>query len=232
MKQPLRFWSFSPRVSTKQWDINAADEKWGWRAQWWLRDGRRVASKQWPLATPLFGYSELPVQFTDMPRSGDFYIASARLREFFEAEAPGAAQYLPIRIDGPGSASIPGPYWAMNFVRVFDCLDEELSMNTDENGDRFVEVPVIDPRRIPDDGVLGLLGGYQVIRLIRNDLRLKIKKAGFTGLDFFGIAHSTTPEDVTWEKPDHRAEAEVAKRKHRAAPAPAAAPKPRKRRTR
>ena len=112
------------------------------------------------------------------------------------------AEYLPVRVEGPGSKSL-GQYWAMNWVRTFDCLDEDASMNVDKTGRRYVEVPVIDPSRIPPDGVLGLLGGYSVVHLIRDDLRRKINKAGFEGFEYYDIAHTDTPAATNFVKPDH-----------------------------
>lgn len=130
-------------------------------------------------------------QFEDIPSVfgyGCVMLVSDRLRRFLEIEAPDAAEYLPVQIDGPRADEMPGPYWAVNMLRLFDCLDEEESMDVDEDGKRFVQVPVVDVSRVPPDGVFGLLKGFQIVRLIRNDLRLKFKKAGFTGAWFERIA--------------------------------------------
>lgn len=199
-----RYWSFSAHGKNTQWTVEAVDVDWAWHMRVRLREGRPMKKSEWPTPPPVFRYDEVLKGFDDMPRFGDFYIASDRLRAFFESEAPGAAEYWPVQFDGPRSEEIPGRYWAMNFVRVFDCLDEEASMNTDEDGRRYVEVPVIDPRRIPADGVLGLLSGYQIERLVRGDLKVKMKKLGITGAEFFGIAHNTNPSEITWEKPVHK----------------------------
>lgn len=63
-------------------------------------------------------------------------------------------------------------------------------------------MPIIDPSRIPPDGVLGLLGEYEVVRLIRNDLRLKLIRAGFTGLEYFRIAHSNGTDFLPFMRAD------------------------------
>lgn len=186
-----RYWQFDiPVEGRRRWEITCDDEAWIWPIRVRLREGKRMASGEWSVAKARFTYSQV-AEFEDIPRVvgyGCMLLCSDRLRAFFEAEAPGAAEYLPIRIDGPRSREMPGPYWAVNMLRLFDCLDEKESMDVDENGKRFVQIPVVDISRVPSDGVLGLLKGYQVVRLIRNDLRLKFQKAGFTGAWFQRIA--------------------------------------------
>lgn len=202
--KPAKFWQFdhSGDVRGGRWHVEAKDGNWSWKVHVTLRSGRRIPNGQWPDPPPVFTYTHMP-RVEDMPWPLDYmYICSQRLREFLEFEAPDAVQYMPIRFEGPDCNKIPGPYWAMNFIKVFDCLDEEASMNTDENG-TFVEVPVIDPSRIPPDGVLGLLKGYEVTCLIRNDLRLKMKKAGFVGPQFSRIASVDRQESITWQKVDY-----------------------------
>ncbi|MBL8875872.1 MAG: hypothetical protein JNM86_08770 [Phycisphaerae bacterium] len=137
---------------------------------------------------------------------------SPRLRSFLEKEAPGAAEYLPVRIEGPGSEKLP-PYWAMNFLKVFNCLDEDESINTDERGGKFVEVPVIDPSRVPSDGVLGLLGGFQVLRLMRADLKRKYEEQKFLGGFFMKVASIDRPESINWVMPDNSGLGQRAKQK-------------------
>lgn len=123
-------------------------------------------------------------------------IISNRFRQLLEAEAPGAAQYLPITIEGPDSDKIGQPYWAVNWLRVFECLDKEHSVTDVHEGVERIMFPCVDPRKVPDDGVLGLLGGYTVIVLIRDDLRKKIKAAEMTGFACGGIAHSVEPPRI------------------------------------
>ncbi|MCW5765346.1 MAG: hypothetical protein KIT68_05165 [Phycisphaeraceae bacterium] len=165
-----------------------------------------------------------PAGFRGLPFTViDIYVASTPLRKFLEQEAPGACEFLPIRIQGPGIESVPHRFWAINWIRVFDCLDPR-SMEQTEDGPKVV-VPIIDPSRIPPDGVLGLLGEYEVVRLIRNDLRLKLIRAGFTGLDFYHIAHSNGTDFL----PFMRADGTIVlpdERPRRHAPAPAAAENP------
>lgn len=186
-----RYWQFSVLVEGKRrWQITCEDEGWAWSIRVRLREGKRMKSGEWSVDQARFAYSHV-ADFEDIPRVVGYpgiMIVSDRLRKFFETEAPGAAEYLPVRIEGPRACEMPGPYWAVNKLSLFDCLDEEESMDVDENGDRFVQVPVVDVSRVPSDGVFGLLKGYEVMSLIRNDLRLKFQKAGFTGAWFQRIA--------------------------------------------
>ncbi|MCB9844665.1 MAG: hypothetical protein H6811_01580 [Phycisphaeraceae bacterium] len=170
-----------------------AERKWSWSTVFRLREGRPIEAGEWPDPPPLFTYEDA-VMFPDLATDLTYmYVISSRLRSFLEAEAPGAAEYLPVRFEGPRSEEIPEPYWAMNWLRVLDCMDEDACTNIDEDGKPFIVVPVIDPAKAPEDGVLGLLGGYTVMKLIRNDLRLKMQKAGFTGIWFMRLSHSRDP---------------------------------------
>lgn len=189
MTKANQFWKFDCRVSGCKWALQTRDEKWMWRMAMRFCQGRRLRS--WPDPLPVFAYgARYFKEFVDMPCSIDgIQIVSERLRLFLLKEAPGAAQFMPITLEGPRSSEIPFPYWIINWTKVFDCLDPQ-SFNVDDAGIRYVEVPIIDASRIPDDGVLGVLGEFEVVSLVRNDLRLKMIKAGFTGLEFFRIAHS------------------------------------------
>jgi hypothetical protein len=185
-----RFWSYciNPGRRSTRWEVEEQDEAWAWRTRVRLREGRPMGPGEWPSPPPVFVYTSVKC-FEDIPwpRRVSIFIVSDRLRALLEAEAPGAAEYLPVHLQGPRSRELPGPYWVMNWVRLLDCLDEEASMDEDEKG-RFVQVPVIDPSRIPPDATLGLLKGYEVVKLIRDDLRIKIEKAGLTGLKYSPIA--------------------------------------------
>lgn len=205
-----KFWSFSCDGDTRRGrfhvDEVAGPSPWPWRSR--FQQGTAMGPGEWPDPPPQIQadpelHKKKPVPcFEDLPWSGlSEHIVSDRLRTFLEAEAPGAAEYLPVELVGPGSENCPHRYWVVNWLCVFDCLDEEASMNEDENG-RYVEVPVIDASRIPDDGVIGVLNGYRVVVLIRNDLRLKMKKAEIIGPQFYGIAHSDGTNFEPFIKPD------------------------------
>jgi len=203
MKSTDLFWTISPYGERRTlWQMFPTDDDWSWNMGERLRKGRSMTRSQWPSPPPVWTYDKVKT-FEDMPWGiRDFHIVSDRLRAFLEVEAPGAAQYMPIALRGPRQKEIPCSYWAMNFVRVFDCLDEEHSMNVDDTGRRYVEFPVIDPRRIPEDGVLGLLKEYEVDRIIRDDLRRKIIKEKFVGPQFYQIGQLDLPHTRNFKKVD------------------------------
>jgi hypothetical protein len=199
------------KVRVKWWTLKddfkcplvPVDDDWSWGMRGRLRQGTPLSKREWPKTPPVFVHkSKIMVDIPSPDR--DIYIVSSRLRAFLEAEAPDAAEYYPVTLRGPGGMERHGEYWAMNFIRVFDCLDRDKSMNIRADGTPFVEMPVIDGSLIPPDGVLGLVKDFRVMRLVRNDLRLKIKKAGFTGVRFGEVAHSDGTNFKPFIKPDHR----------------------------
>jgi hypothetical protein len=207
MAARIAFWYWYKGSDARHGRIRAIarDDAWSWKMWPRLCSGKRLPKSGWPEPPPVFTYEKPPrTVFEDLLWPiDDFYIVSSRLREFLEREAPGAAEYLPVTIEGPRCEEAPA-YWIMNFIRVFDCLEEEESMNTDETGRRFIEVPVIDPARVPPDGVLGLLGGFTVARIMRADLKKKYDAAGFLGGFRHPIASIDRPESITWVKPVYK----------------------------
>lgn len=199
----MKYSKLTGRGGSRRWQIFSADEHWCNRVigtKFWR--GKPYPVDKWPSPPPLWISKKRPQRLEDMPWSvGYFYVVSTRFRAFLERESPGCAQFLPMRIEGPGAEDIKSPYWVVNWLRLFNCLDEEASMNEDEHG-RYVEVPVIDPRRIPADGLIGMLKKYEVVTLIRDDLRKKIKAAGFTGPQFFDVASIDVPESINFKKVD------------------------------
>jgi hypothetical protein len=207
MSRRIAYWDWNFTSDARHGRIRAVakDDAWSWNMQVRLREGKPLPKREWPKSPPVFTYEKPPrTVFEDLLWPvRDFFLVSTRLRQFLEVEAPGAAEYLPIRLEGPRCEEAPD-YWAMNFLRVFDCLDEDESMNTDETGRRFVEVPVIDPSRAPPDGVLGLLGGFTVSRIMRADLKKKYDKAGFLGGWRSPIASIDRPDSIHWVKPVYK----------------------------
>jgi hypothetical protein len=179
--------------------INAEDSVWGQRVRPRLREGEPLKPSEWPKVPPLHTVDEKYNKVDDYPAVGDGYVVVSQIvRELWEAEAPGAAQYLPIRLEGPG---VVKQYWAVNWLCLIDCLDEQ-SYDEDANG-RFVQVPIIDANRIPDDQVLGAVKDFTPLRILRNDLRLKMIKAGITGVRFSKVAHADGTNFVPFIRPDY-----------------------------
>jgi len=157
-----------------------------------------MGSVEWP-DPPVLMVSESIKRVVDFPGHLGFKVVSGRMRQMLERLAPDAAEYLPLRFEGPNADALPDTYWAINWLRVMDCL-HETSFNVDRKGKRYVEVPVIDPAMIPGDFVLGIVKHFEPLTLIRNDLRLALNKAGITGTAFFKVASIDRPETITWTK--------------------------------
>lgn len=198
MSSPPVYWNLSRAGGIKRLVVSTG--AWGWNFSVRLREARPLKKSEVP--QPLeFVYKRLTT-FEDMLWPDIMVLViSDRLKAFFEKEAPGVAEYWPARIVGPGSETCPHSYWLMNITKTIDCLDRDLSMNIDADGKEFVEVEVIDGASAGPDDVLGLLKGYTVCTIIRDDLRKKMKKAAFKGPQFTRLPQST--EGMTWNKPDH-----------------------------
>ena len=209
MKARRPYWTLS-RIGSTQWVVrldedNPSPESWGTRLGRRLRRARAFDSGEWPIPPPQF-VTVKSRRFLDVPDclDGDFYLVSERLRLLLEAAAPNAAQFLPARLRGP-----PSSYWVMNVLRVFDCLDKEASTIVDEETGTpvggyerpFMPIPVIDPCRIPPDGVLGRLKGDMGTILVRRDLKRTIEKAKIKGIYFHElVAFVTEPSSITWRR--------------------------------
>jgi hypothetical protein len=173
-----------------------------------------MLDNEWPNPPPLFVYDSVTV-FEDYPWSFNVDVVSGKLRSLLERLAPGVAEYWPIRLKGPRSDQLPDSYWAVNWLRVVDCLHEE-TFNVNDEGRRYVEVPVIDPAMIPGDVVLAVVEHFRVMKIIRDDLRLELIKAGIRGPQYGRMASIDRPETITWTKVDWS----KPKKKERLPPAP------------
>jgi hypothetical protein len=155
----------------------------------WIREHRQElypdfpAPRNWPRPAPLWTYNRIPEAGPyDFPAVNfAHFIVSARLRKFFEAEAPGQLSFYPVRVQGPGSEKLP-PYYATRFESAWDCL-HPYSWDEDENG-RFIAYPILDSSKIPVNSLIGAVKHFSVVQLIRDDLKRKIVQEGFTGFHF------------------------------------------------
>lgn len=119
----LKFWKLKQRFKWRLESHPSVDQLM-WKFGRRFCAGKPLRVGEWPSPAPLFTYNRRPPVFEDFPaNSDDIFVASDPLRRFLEQEAPGACEFLPIRIQGPGNESVPHRYWAINFLRVFDCLD-------------------------------------------------------------------------------------------------------------
>ncbi len=177
---------------------------------WRLRTQCSPEEVGWPDPPPVYRAScPLKRGVTDYPslvRPSE--VVSDRLRLFLEVEAPGCCEFVRVLVQDE-SGRDTGVYWAIKWPRTIDCLAEE-SFDKDENGeyvlydhgDRRVQYPIIDVHRIPARDQIGIIRGYEPMVLISNDLRLKLKKAGFTGLRFDRIAVYDDPDRIPFNPPD------------------------------
>ncbi len=199
MSKPITYWQLTDR-SAEFWYLTegAGYELWGNTLRFNL--GTKMNPGEWPDPPVLLVYDSHKL-IVDFPGNLGFRVVSGKMRRILEEFAPDAAEYLPIRLKGPGSDSLQDTYWAMNWLSIVDCLDER-SFNVDRKGKRYVEVPVIDPKKIPPDFVLGVLEHYRLQILLRNDLRLALNKAGIRGTQFYKVASIDRPESITWKNVD------------------------------
>ena len=199
MSKPITYWEMTDRGS-ECWYVTTDPSYAQWSNTLRPWQGERMRPGEWPDPPVLLVYDSYKV-IVDMPGKVGFPVVSGKMRRILEEFAPDAAEYLPIRLKGPGSDSLPDTYWAMNWLSIVDCLDER-SFNVDRKGKRYVEVPVIDPKKIPPEFVLGVLEHYRVQILLRNDLRLALNKAGIRGTQFYKVASINRPESITWKNVD------------------------------
>lgn len=192
-----KYWQISVLLSMKKrWYLVIAPECY----QWFLKASGALLGIEnvvlnWPRTPPAFQYEDVPV--SGVPDVAEAYfkslIVSERLRAVFEAEVPDALAYHPVRIQGPGSDKL-SPYFAVQFLDVWDCL-HPYSWDTDEKG-RYLAFPLIDAEKIPDGGLIGSVKHFEVMWLIHDSLKRKLKKAGITGFDFFMRAPFLAPDGV------------------------------------
>lgn len=137
---------------------------------------------------------ETPGPTEDMPWGGCLSppIVSDRLRRLIDEHAPGAAQFLPVRMfyeDRP--LDLP-PYWLANWLFLEDCIDWQRSVYDEDllhPGTFSFALLVIDPSLTKDRKILRIFG-FNVITLIRSDLRQILVEEGITGCQYYRIWHT------------------------------------------
>lgn len=155
---------------------------WDFEFEWTLHNG--VPVRDWQEVTVKCRKTTV---FADAPFSLDSnFFVSDRLREFLEAEAPGHAQYLPVRMEGPGVGEAQRRYWVVNWLHLLDCLEGPTSAEIRASG-TGLRMVVIDAERIPPNVLVGRLKDRRVTTIVRSDLVRKIKKAKFTGPQFYDV---------------------------------------------
>lgn len=156
---------------------SVADEKRGWLwyldqplpQDYWLRYRRASMFGTWGKPYPLYTYQDTDYLYDKPDAVDSSVIVSDRAREVLEREVPSAFQYLPIRVSGPGSSTLPN-YWIANWLPIIDCVI----------GDEYYAKLIGDSR-------VGLVKGDELMDIWRSDLVGKIKAAKLTGFRFYGI---------------------------------------------
>lgn len=120
------------------------------------------------------------------------FIISERFRQFLQEQEPGAVQYVPIRMLWKSNRKpIGAAYWLANWLRVCDCLDRRWfdpnDVSLPDGGP--IRPRVIEPSRV--SGRICRVKYFEVITLVRRDLRDEIRRRGFTGPQFYEMWHST-----------------------------------------
>lgn len=183
VRSPQRtYWRLECAAGTLKsglWDLVCRDDDWDDRMRDRLAEGRPLSPDEWPDPPPLYTYRRVGSK-PDVRciMRGGVWIVSGALRRFLEREAPGAAEYLPVRVEGPSRSTLHESYWAVNFLHRWRC-------SVDSGHE-------IDPDRIPADQRLGLIaddGCFRRSILVRRDLKLLLQKAGFIGLRYGRMEH-------------------------------------------
>jgi len=119
----------------------------------------------------------------------DVFIVSKRFREVFERAAPGAAEFLPVRIMGTSRGGRVERYWAVNWLRVFECQPDP-------------DIAEIDASCVPPNGAAGVIAGTgwwcggEII--VRRDVKREMERAGLVGVRFAPVRVRGKPRDLVW----------------------------------
>lgn len=184
----MRYLSLSNDGGRRRWFINECP--WhGSSRTWDFMKCKRIRTWRRPTYR-----GQATKVFEDFPWTVDgMHLVSKALKSFFEEEAPGHAQFLPVTMKGPGVGRTHRNYWLVNWLKRLDCLDESRSLNHYDFGPVYAEWTVLDPGRFPPDVLIGRLdtkGDHYPQTLIREDLATKLVRAKFTGPQLNEVWHS------------------------------------------
>jgi hypothetical protein len=184
MTKVMQYWEIRETWNAKRrWLLEPDPES----DDWLCRNRHRLTvdypPPKWPEEPPSFVYRTLPdAGPLDYPGvSIHMFIISERLRIFFNHEVPGKLSFYPIHVKGPNSESLQR-YYATRFEHEWDCL-HPYAWDEDALRGRFVAFPVLDRTKIPPDGVIGGVKHFGVLWLVRDDMKRKLMREGFSGFD-------------------------------------------------
>lgn len=188
---------------TQEHDLGVLDASASWYLEialerqndWDLRRGQYVEG--WNPDTSAFYDDE--VEPTDFPvTSDDIPVYSPRLMALMDQEGVEDIQFLPLRVKHRHGAQEVFDYHIANYLKVIDCLNRQKSnfqVWTEDNllfwqkrpwmlgTFRDVQRPILDVTRIGRVPVFRLWG-WEVMVVIRGDIKQAIEDAGITGCRF------------------------------------------------
>lgn len=166
--------------------------------QWSLKTGKVI--ENWDENTTAFFSTE--ADHTDFPFSAyDLPIYSPKLSALIKNMRIKQIQYLPIKIRNSNNNNVIHGYCIANYLSVIDCLDRDHSdyqVWTKNNllfweerswmlgTFRDVKKAVLDKSKI-GDGLIFRLQGWEVMVIVREDIKQEIEKAKITGCVFTEI---------------------------------------------
>ena len=170
-------------------------------SDWDLRAGRRI--EKWdPNAIALFDEEAEPPDFPFT--SNDLPVFSPRLKALMESLGVEGIQYLPLRIRHQASGREVQGYQLANYLCLIDCLDWDRSVYQLWTKDnllfweqrphmlgtfRDVQKAVLDSSRIGTVPIFRLWG-WEVMVVVRGDIKRAVEAAGMTGCWFSALEAS------------------------------------------
>jgi hypothetical protein len=180
--------------SREVWSLDIRDKHFD---EWDVMSGTNI--KHWyPNLTAYYEESN----FTDYPFiTGLIPVYSPRLRSLIENMKVNDIQYLPLRIKRKDEKEEISGYSIANYLRIIECLNRERSVYQLWTKDNLlfwekrpdmlgtfesITKTVLDLKKIGDARIFRLWG-WEVMVVLREDIKQAIEKAGITGCEFSEI---------------------------------------------
>lgn len=182
------FWyisSYGAAGGEKAWDRRFSVDfpDWTLEHERQLFQGRPTGWKEMPAV----GVAERDHDLEDAPNVGTLMVVSERLKAFFEALDPVAAEYIPSRVEFKGK-QVAERYYLMHCVQHIDCIDTYRSREFQAHfrKDQPMEwyYAAILPHKVPANvSIFGVIGDGRHI-MARHAVRVAARKHKFTGIHF------------------------------------------------
>lgn len=129
------------------------------------------------------------IQLEDVLRTGQrVIVASQRLVELLQTQAPVNNEFLPVRIINHKGRRVREGYWIVHQIHLQHCIDEANSvfepspMDAEEISE--IERLVVDESRVPPEVRLFRMARYPFIPLLERSLADEIAAQSYSGLRF------------------------------------------------